>query len=105
MNFDKLLEILSQSQKDILICFIIQLPLCYTFMYFYSDFFVRQELLNKVIFAITFDISLSAISIFYTLLSNAILHKYDIKNLIYLFTGINIFIFLSFSSAEYTMNQ
>lgn len=60
---EKFVDILNELQKNIFVCFIILLPLCYTFLYIYSNSFARDEFLNKVIFSMTFDISLLYISI------------------------------------------
>ena len=55
MNFEKIFEMLNELQKSALICLIIQLPLCYTFMYIYSDFFAQQDFINRTIFALSLD--------------------------------------------------
>ena len=64
MNFEKIFEMLNELQKSALICLIIQLPLCYTFMYIYSDFFAQQDFINRTIFALSLDMSILFISIF-----------------------------------------
>lgn len=87
MDIEKIFKILNELQRNVLVCLIIQLPLCYTFMYMHSDFFVQQDLINKVIFALSLDISVLTISIFELLIVSLILSRYDTSFLVYLFTG------------------
>lgn len=87
MNIDKILEILNDIQRNILICFIIQLPLCYTFLYMFSDFFSQQDFVNRIIFSASFDISILFVSTFCLLSVSVILNRFDTESLIYLFTG------------------
>lgn len=93
MNLEKIFEMLNELQRNALICFIIQLPLCYTFMYMHSDFFVQQDFINKVIFALSLDVSVLTISIFELVIVSLILGRYDTSYLVYLFTGGYIFSF------------
>ena len=87
MNFEKIFEMLNELQKSALICLIIQLPLCYTFMYIYSDFFAQQDFINRTIFALSLDMSILFISIFGLLIVSIILGRYDTSSVMYLFTG------------------
>lgn len=87
MDLGKIFELLNGLQRNALVCFILQLPLCYTFMYMFSDFFVQQDLINRIIFAASFDISLLTASVFHLLIVSAIISRYDIDSLIYWFTG------------------
>lgn len=84
MNLDKILVYLNEQQRTILICSIIQLPVCYTFMYLYSDFFVKQEFIDRAIFSITLDIFLLILSISLALLNNSFSHK-NMESLLYIF--------------------
>ena len=84
MDLDKILVYLNEQQRAILICSIIQLPVCYTFMYLYSDFFVKQEFIDRIIFSITLDISLLTSSIMLALINNIFSHK-NMKSLLYIF--------------------
>lgn len=97
MNLDKLIEkfvdILNGFQRNIFICLIILFPLCYTFLFLYSDSFVQQDILNKFIFSITLDICLLYMSISLAPIISMIL-DIDNDNLVYIGLGIcfNVFV-------------
>lgn len=93
MEIERILEMLNDSQRNVLICFIVQSPLCYTFMYMYSDFFVQQELMNKIIFALSLNIPLISISILGSFLISFITKHDEIDIFMYVFTGTHIYSF------------
>lgn len=90
MDIEAILAYLNKHQRIIIICLTIQFPLCYTFMSLYSDYFLQQEFMDKVIFSISFDISIVMSSITLSSIDNTLRHK-NIGDLMYVYTSVACF--------------